>query len=252
MYAVIETGGKQYRVEVGTELAVERLDAEPGETITLDRVLLVADGDATAIGHPLVAEAVVSAEVVRQDLADKVIVFKYRPKARHRSKRGHRQQQTILRVTDVTFGGRSAAKETERQAELKKTERERLEEGARRQAEADAALAAKLAATEAAEKAPAEETGKAAKPARRTRAKTAEAKPADTTAEAEPTEEPTEEPAPTTKGTAAKASSASKSKTKGSKASADQPATKQAAADKATTDKPARRTRSKQTENKDE
>ena len=66
MYAVIETGGKQYRVEVGTELEVELLDVEPGKTITLDRVLLVADGDDSTIGRPLVADASVSAEVVRQ------------------------------------------------------------------------------------------------------------------------------------------------------------------------------------------
>ncbi|TMC61977.1 MAG: 50S ribosomal protein L21, partial [Chloroflexi bacterium] len=67
MYAVIETGGKQYRVEVGTELEVETLDAEPGQAITLDRVLLVADGDDAAIGRPLVADAAVHAEVVRRD-----------------------------------------------------------------------------------------------------------------------------------------------------------------------------------------
>ena len=84
MYAVIETGGKQYRVEVGTELEVEHLDVEPGAAITLDRVLLVADGGEASIGRPLVADAVVSAEVVRQDRGDKVISFKYRPKARRR------------------------------------------------------------------------------------------------------------------------------------------------------------------------
>src|ERR687892_682336 len=67
MYAVIETGGKQYRVEVGTELEVELLDAEPGKTVTLERVLLVADGDDASIGTPVVDGAAVSAEVVRQD-----------------------------------------------------------------------------------------------------------------------------------------------------------------------------------------
>ena len=79
MYAVIETGGKQYRVEVGTELEVELLDAEPGKTITLDRVLLVADGDDASIGRPVVDGAAVSAEVVRQARGEKLIVFKYRP-----------------------------------------------------------------------------------------------------------------------------------------------------------------------------
>src|SRR6476646_6849886 len=92
MYAVIETGGKQYRVEVGTELAVELLDVQPGDAITIDRVLLVADGADTAIGRPLVADAVVSAEVLRQDRGPKLISFKYRPKARSRTKNGHRQE----------------------------------------------------------------------------------------------------------------------------------------------------------------
>ena len=86
MYAVIETGGKQYRVEVGTELQVELLDVEPGKTITLDRVLLVADGDESTIGRPLVADASVSAEVVTQTRGPKLISFKYRPKARSRVK----------------------------------------------------------------------------------------------------------------------------------------------------------------------
>ena len=146
MYAVIETGGKQYRVEVGTELEVERLDVEAGQTITLDRVLLVADGDSTAIGRPIVSDAAVSAEVVRQDRGEKLIVFKYRPKARRRVKKGHRQDFTLLRVTDVRLGKKSAAEAARRAEQDAKTERERLEEAAARQAAADAALAAKLAA----------------------------------------------------------------------------------------------------------
>src|SRR6185503_21026608 len=109
MYAVIETGGKQYRVEVGTELEVELLDAEPGASITLDRVLLVADGDVSAIGRPVVAEAAVEAEVVHRDRGEKLISFKYRPKARSRVKKGHRQELTILRITDVKLNGKSAA-----------------------------------------------------------------------------------------------------------------------------------------------
>ena len=72
MYAVIETGGKQYRVELGTELAVERLDATPGTTINFDRVLLVADGDDAQIGTPTVADALVTADVLRQDRGEKI------------------------------------------------------------------------------------------------------------------------------------------------------------------------------------
>jgi large subunit ribosomal protein L21 len=146
MYAVIETGGKQYRVEVGTELEVELLDAEPGQSLTLGRVLLVADGDEASIGRPLVANASVEAEVLRQVRGEKVFAFKYRPKARRRVKKGHRQELTVLRITDVVLDGRSAADAVRKAEQDARTERERLEEAARRQAAEDAALAAKLAA----------------------------------------------------------------------------------------------------------
>jgi large subunit ribosomal protein L21 len=151
MYAVIETGGKQYRVEVGTELEVELLDVEPGQAITLDRVLLVADGDESSIGRPLVADAAVSAEVLRQARGEKLISFKYRPKARSRVKKGHRQELTVLRITDVRLGKKSAAEAVRKAEADAKTERERLEEAAAKQAAADAALAAKLAKSSAAE-----------------------------------------------------------------------------------------------------
>jgi large subunit ribosomal protein L21 len=144
MYAVIETGGKQYRVEVGTELEVELLEVSPGDAIKLDRVLLVADGDTAAIGRPLVENASVAAEVLRHARGEKLINFKYGPKTRRRVKKGHRQELTVLRISDIVFGGRSAAKDAAKAVEDKKTERQRLEDAARRQAEADAALAAKL------------------------------------------------------------------------------------------------------------
>jgi large subunit ribosomal protein L21 len=162
MYAVIETGGKQYRVEVGTELEVELLDAEPGQAITLDRVLLVADGDESAIGTPLVADAAVSAEVVRQTRGEKLISFKYRPKARSRVKKGHRQDLMILRITDVRLGSRSAADAVRKAEADAKSERQRLEEAAAKQAAADAALAAKLAKATESEKAAADEKPKKA------------------------------------------------------------------------------------------
>ena len=179
MYAVIETGGKQYRVEVGTELEVELLDVEPGNTITLNRVLLVADGDDASVGQPLVANAAVSAEVLRQARGDKVIAFKYRPKARRRVKRGHRQDLTVLRISDITLGSKSAAKTEKKASDEARTERARLEEAAAQQAAADAELAAKLAA-----RTKTDET--AAKP-KRDRAKAAEAP-----AEPEATETETE------------------------------------------------------------
>ncbi|MEO6350627.1 MAG: 50S ribosomal protein L21 [Candidatus Limnocylindrales bacterium] len=151
MYAVIETGGKQYRVELGTELAVERLDGAPGETINFERVLLVADGDAAQIGTPLVADAFVTGEVVRQDRGEKVVVFKYRPKARHRAKQGHRQEQTVIRVADISFNGRSAADEAGVEEKEQGKARKAATAEAERKASSDKALADKLAASEAAD-----------------------------------------------------------------------------------------------------
>ncbi|HWP62364.1 MAG TPA: 50S ribosomal protein L21, partial [Candidatus Binatia bacterium] len=149
MYAVIETGGKQYRVELRSLLEVERLDAEQGATVTLDRVLLVADEAETAIGRPVVPDATVEAEVVRQTRGEKIDVFKYRPKARRRVKKGHRQELTVLRIADIRFNGRSAAELARQAEEAAKTERQRLEEAAARQAAADRELAARLAARRA-------------------------------------------------------------------------------------------------------
>src|SRR4029077_8602093 len=170
MYAVIETGGKQYRVEVGTELEVELLDVEPGKTITIDRVLLVADGDDSTIGRPLVADASVSAEGVNQTRGPKLIAFKYRPKARSRVKKGHRQELTVLRIADITLGGKSAAKAARKADDEAKTERMRVEGAAVARAAKDAELAAKLAV--GAEAKP----EKAAKPKAEPKAKAAETK----------------------------------------------------------------------------
>ncbi|MDP9482354.1 MAG: 50S ribosomal protein L21 [Chloroflexota bacterium] len=160
MYAVIETGGKQYRVEVGTQLEVELIDAKAGDTVSIDRVLLVADGDTTTIGRPVVTEASVSAEVLRQERGQKVISFKYRPKARRRVKKGHRQELHVLRIADIVLNGKSAAAAVRKAEDEAKSERQRLEEAARRQAAEDAALAAKLAAA----KAPKAEPKTSAKP----------------------------------------------------------------------------------------
>ncbi len=176
MYAVIETGGKQYRVEVGTELEVELLEAEAGQSITLERVLLVADGAEATVGTPLVADAAVDAEVVGRERGDKVIAFKYRPKARRRVKKGHRQELTVLRVADIRYQGRSAAEGVATTGKAKATDRKRLEEAAARQAAEDAALAAKLSLGTTTER-PSEE---APKPAKRTRAKAADTAPAKT------------------------------------------------------------------------
>ena len=145
MYAVIESGGKQYRVELGTEIEVDRLEAEPGQTIDLEPVLLVADGDEAAIGRPIVAGARVTADVVRQTRGDKIVVFKYRPKARKRTKQGHRADLTVLRVSDIMLDGKSARQiGAAARAERDRASAEAAAASARLAA-ADQALATKLA-----------------------------------------------------------------------------------------------------------
>jgi large subunit ribosomal protein L21 len=178
MYAVIETGGKQYRVEVGTELEIELLEAGPGEAIAFERVLLVADGAAASIGRPVVANATVSAEVIRRDRGEKTISFKYRPKARSRVKKGHRQELTVIRISDIVLDGKSAASDLAKVEEQRRTERQKLEDAARKQAEQDKALAAKLAADKPAkaESKPAKPDAKAAKAASKPSARAGAAK----------------------------------------------------------------------------
>jgi large subunit ribosomal protein L21 len=169
MYAVIETGGKQYTVELGTELEVELLDVEPGQEINLERVLLVADGETTAVGQPIVADAAVSARVLRRDRGEKTISFKYRPKARRRVKKGHRQELTVLKITEVRLGSKSAAAEAKVVEAKAEAEREKVAKAAARQAAEDAALADKLkerdkAAAATKKEAPAKAAPKAAAP----------------------------------------------------------------------------------------
>ena len=101
MYAVVKTGGKQYRVSPGDSIDVEKLPHEVGEQIDLDEVLLVANGSGTQIGRPLVKGATVKATVTRQAKGRKVIIFKIRPSKRYRRRKGHRQHFTRLRIDEI-------------------------------------------------------------------------------------------------------------------------------------------------------
>ncbi len=100
-YAIIETGGKQYRVSVGDTLSVEKLDHEVGADITFDRVLLVGGDGSTRVGTPAVAGASVVATVAEQYRGEKLVIFKYKPKKRYRRKTGHRQSLTRLAITAI-------------------------------------------------------------------------------------------------------------------------------------------------------
>jgi large subunit ribosomal protein L21 len=238
MYAVIETGGKQYRVEVGTELEVELLAAGPGDAIAFERVLLVADGDTASIGRPIVANASVSAEVLRRDRGEKLISFKYRPKARRRVKKGHRQELTVVRISDIVLDGKSAASDLAEEEAKRQTERKRLQEAARRQAEQDAALAAKLAADAAAAEEPAKAEKAAAKPvalaqkAAAAKASSAKASSAKAEAKAETTKAGTTK-AETTKATAKPKGKAATTDTTDKGAAKASPATKATGAPRA-------------------
>jgi large subunit ribosomal protein L21 len=102
MYAVIRTGGKQYRVAKNDVIAVEKLAGEPGATITLDDILMVGEGAEATTGTPTVAGAAVSATVVEQKRGDKVIIFKKKRRHNYRRKNGHRQAITVLRIDAIT------------------------------------------------------------------------------------------------------------------------------------------------------
>ena len=101
MYAIVRSGGRQYRAEVGATIDVERLPNPVDEKIELNEVLLIGDGDRTQVGTPLVDGASVTATIVSQYRAPKIIVFKYRQRTKYRRKRGHRQYYTRLRIDDI-------------------------------------------------------------------------------------------------------------------------------------------------------
>lgn len=102
MYAVIKTGGKQYRVQAGDLLVVEKLDGEPGAEVAFGDVLMVGDGEAVTVGAPLVDGAKVSATLIETRKGEKVKIFKKIRRQGYRRTRGHRQSETVLRVTHVT------------------------------------------------------------------------------------------------------------------------------------------------------
>jgi large subunit ribosomal protein L21 len=108
MYAVIKTGGKQYKVEAGATLKVEKLLGEVGSKVVIDKVLMINDGENTTIGAPLIAGAIVNATVVSHGRADKVMIFKFRRRKHYRKTQGHRQSFTEILINDVNGKGAAA------------------------------------------------------------------------------------------------------------------------------------------------
>ncbi|MBX7456821.1 50S ribosomal protein L21 [Qipengyuania sp. 1NDH17] len=152
MFAVVRTGGKQYRVAAGDKIAVEKLAGEAGDTITLGDVLLAGEGDKIEDA----AKVTVSAEIIAQAKSEKVVVFKKRRRHNYRRKNGHRQMMTLLRITDVGTG--SAKKAAPKKAEEKKaapkkdTSEEKASPKAKKAAPAKAAATKKAPAKKAAAK----------------------------------------------------------------------------------------------------
>lgn len=105
-YAIIETGGKQMRVEPGRFYDVERLAGEDGAAVTIDKILFVNNDGEIAIGQPMVSGATVKGKILKQFRAKKVLVYKMKPKKKTRKKRGHRQEQTRLLIESITVGGK--------------------------------------------------------------------------------------------------------------------------------------------------
>jgi large subunit ribosomal protein L21 len=109
MYAVIKTGGKQYRVQPGDVLVVEKLAGEPGDKVAFDQVLMVGEGEAVTVGAPVVADASVSATFIETRKGEKVKIFKKIRRQGYRRTRGHRQFESVLRVTSIVGGGKTEA-----------------------------------------------------------------------------------------------------------------------------------------------
>ena len=102
MYAVIKTGGKQYKVAAGDKLKVEKLVGDVGSTVVIDKVLLIANGESTTVGAPLVACATVNATVVSHGRGDKVMIFKMRRRKHYRKTQGHRQSYTEIQIDTIS------------------------------------------------------------------------------------------------------------------------------------------------------
>jgi large subunit ribosomal protein L21 len=157
MYAVIETGGKQYRVQEGDVITIEKLNVAAGDDIEFDKVLLLNDGEKVQVGTPIVEAAKVFGTVVENGKGEKVIIFKYKAKKDYRKKQGHRQPYTMVKIESMSAEGKPAPKKA-----VKPVAEATVEAVAEDKAPAEKKPAAKKAA---AEKAPAEKKPAAKKAA---------------------------------------------------------------------------------------
>lgn len=119
MFAVIKTGGKQYRVAADQEIVIEKLEGEAGDTLVFGEVLMIGDGDKVDVGAPMIKGAQVVGEVVEQTRGAKVITFKKKPRNTYRRKLGHRQSLTVIKITEILAKGGAVEKKAERKPEPK-------------------------------------------------------------------------------------------------------------------------------------
>ena len=150
MYAVVKTGGKQYRVTKDDTILVEKLDADEGQTVTLSDVMLLGDGDKVTVGTPVVADASVEAQVVSQTRGPKIIIFRRKRRKNHRRTQGHRQDLTLLKITGINTSSKKAmppAKEAAAKTEANPAAKKEAPPAKKAAAKAEAKPAAKKEAS---------------------------------------------------------------------------------------------------------
>jgi len=153
MYAVLNSGGKQYKVQKGEVLKIEKISGDVGSSVTFDRVLMFSDGENVSIGQPVLDSVSVEGHIVEQGKARKIIVFKYKRRKRFRRKNGHRQEFTAVLIDSIKAKGTKAAKAAEPKAEAKAEVKEsETQKAAPKKAAPQKAVAKETAAKEAAPK----------------------------------------------------------------------------------------------------
>jgi large subunit ribosomal protein L21 len=153
MYAVLNSGGKQYKVQKGEVLKIEKISGDVGSSVTFDRVLMFSDGENVSIGQPVLDSVSVEGHIVEQGKARKIIVFKYKRRKRFRRKNGHRQEFTAVLIDSIKAKGTKAAKAAEPKAEAKAEVKEsETQKAAPKKAAPKKAVAKETAAKEAAPK----------------------------------------------------------------------------------------------------
>ena len=179
MYAVVSSGGKQYRVEPGTTLTMERIGAEAGAPFTFDRVLLIGDGDQVTVGTPVVSGATVSATVLGEELGPKLVIFKFKQKVKYRRRTGHRQHLVRVRIDAINADGASKSRSKAKATADEPEKAEKAEKAEKKAAAKPRASRAKASAAADKAEAKADDKPKATRKPRATKAKADKAEKAE-------------------------------------------------------------------------